>query len=192
MSKFSSKLARYNTICCEQVMPVPVIPICAISCALPTPICEVSQDICTPTIQQIPLIKTQYPFPTPLVPPGTNPCYSWPNIDQSVQTNGQPCQPCPPYPSYPPPGYPSGQQKVQIQHYPLPQEPCIGTILTALLTVAPPGYLLCDGSEVSRTTYSDLFAVIGVYFGVGDNSTTFNLPNITDSNNSGLIYIIKF
>jgi microcystin-dependent protein len=64
--------------------------------------------------------------------------------------------------------------------------------LTALLTVAPPGYLLCDGSEVSRTTYSDLFAVIGVYFGVGDNSTTFNLPNITDSNNSGLIYIIKF
>lgn len=170
-------------------MPVPVIPVCAVSCSLPTPICEVSQTICTPTVQQIPLIKTQYPFPTPLVPPGVNPCYSWPQ--QQTYTSSISCQPCPPYPSYPPPGYPSGQQTVQIQHYPLQEEPCIGTILTALLTIAPPGYLLCDGSEVSRTTYSNLFSVIGVYFGEGDNVTTFNLPNITDQNNSGLIYIIK-
>jgi len=39
-------------------------------------------------------------------------------------------------------------------------------------------YLFCDGSAVSRTTYSDLFAVIGTNFGVGDGSTTFNVPNM--------------
>lgn len=42
---------------------------------------------------------------------------------------------------------------------------------------APAGYLLCDGSAVSRTTYSVLFAVIGTTFGAGDTTTTFNLPN---------------
>jgi microcystin-dependent protein len=42
---------------------------------------------------------------------------------------------------------------------------------------APAGYLLCNGTAVSRTTYAALFAVIGTTFGVGDNSTTFNLPN---------------
>ena len=42
---------------------------------------------------------------------------------------------------------------------------------------APSGWLECDGSAVSRTTYADLFAVIGTTFGVGDGSTTFNLPN---------------
>jgi microcystin-dependent protein len=46
-------------------------------------------------------------------------------------------------------------------------------------TATPPtGWLLCDGSAVSRTTYSDLFGVISTDFGVGDNSTTFNLPNL--------------
>ena len=44
--------------------------------------------------------------------------------------------------------------------------------------VAPDGYLLCDGGAVSRTLYSDLFAVIGTTYGAGDGSTTFNLPNI--------------
>ena len=42
---------------------------------------------------------------------------------------------------------------------------------------APTGWLLCNGSAVSRTTYAALFSVIGTTFGVGDNSTTFNLPN---------------
>jgi microcystin-dependent protein len=42
---------------------------------------------------------------------------------------------------------------------------------------APTGYLLCDGSQISRTTYAALFALIGTTFGVGDGSTTFNLPN---------------
>ena len=42
---------------------------------------------------------------------------------------------------------------------------------------APTGWLLCAGAAVSRTTYAALFAVIGTAFGVGDGSTTFNVPN---------------
>lgn len=44
----------------------------------------------------------------------------------------------------------------------------------------PSGYLLCDGSAVSRTTYADLFAVIGTAWGPGDGSSTFNLPDFRD------------
>ena len=40
MSKFRPRLSRYNTNCCYQVMPVPVIPLCAVSCCIPQPICE--------------------------------------------------------------------------------------------------------------------------------------------------------
>ena len=43
---------------------------------------------------------------------------------------------------------------------------------------APTGWLICDGSAVSRTTYADLYAVVGDTYGSGDGSTTFNLPNI--------------
>ena len=43
----------------------------------------------------------------------------------------------------------------------------------------PNGYLLCDGRAVSRTTYADLFNIIGTTYGAGDGSTTFNLPNIS-------------
>ena len=42
---------------------------------------------------------------------------------------------------------------------------------------APSGWLICDGAAVSRTTYADLFAVIGTTYGAGDSSTTFNLPD---------------
>lgn len=42
----------------------------------------------------------------------------------------------------------------------------------------PAGWLLCDGSAVSRTTYATLFAAIGTTWGVGDGSTTFNLPDL--------------
>jgi microcystin-dependent protein len=41
----------------------------------------------------------------------------------------------------------------------------------------PSGWLSCDGTPVSRTTYANLFAAIGVTFGAGDGSTTFNLPD---------------
>lgn len=53
-----------------------------------------------------------------------------------------------------------------------------GTIQMWPGTVTPPaGYLICDGSAVSRTTYSVLFGIIGETWGQGDNSTTFNLPD---------------
>lgn len=42
----------------------------------------------------------------------------------------------------------------------------------------PGGFLECDGSAASRTTYADLFAVIGTTYGAGDGSTTFNLPDL--------------
>jgi hypothetical protein len=45
----------------------------------------------------------------------------------------------------------------------------------------PSGYLACDGSAISRTTYAELFAVIGTTYGVGDGTTTFNLPNYIDN-----------
>jgi microcystin-dependent protein len=47
-----------------------------------------------------------------------------------------------------------------------------------LTASAPTGYLLCDGTAVSRTTYATLFAVISTAFGAGDGSATFNLPNL--------------
>ena len=42
----------------------------------------------------------------------------------------------------------------------------------------PTGWLLCDGTTVSRSTYSTLFGIVGTFYGVGDNSTTFNVPNL--------------
>ena len=45
-------------------------------------------------------------------------------------------------------------------------------------STAPSGYLICDGSAVSRTTYSKLFTAIGTTYGAGDGSTTFNVPNL--------------
>lgn len=53
----------------------------------------------------------------------------------------------------------------------------VGIIQMWPTTSAPIGYLLCDGTAVSRTTYAALFAVIGTTYGVGDASTTFNVPN---------------
>jgi microcystin-dependent protein len=52
-----------------------------------------------------------------------------------------------------------------------------GSIMAYVGTTAPTGYLLCDGSTVSRTTYSALFAVIGTTHGAGNGSTTFHLPD---------------
>ena len=53
-----------------------------------------------------------------------------------------------------------------------------GLIAPYGVATAPTGWLICDGSAVSRTTYSTLFAAIGVTFGAGDGSTTFNLPDM--------------
>jgi len=45
----------------------------------------------------------------------------------------------------------------------------------------PTGFLECDGSNVSRTTYSALFAIVGTTYGSGDGSSTFGLPNLADN-----------
>lgn len=45
-------------------------------------------------------------------------------------------------------------------------------------SAAPDNWLLCDGSEISRTDYAALFAVIGETYGAGDGSNTFALPNL--------------
>lgn len=49
--------------------------------------------------------------------------------------------------------------------------------LTYSLRTYKNGWLLCDGQEVSRTDYVDLFEIIGTTFGFGDGTTTFNVPN---------------
>ena len=75
----------------------------------------------------------------------------------------------------------------------------IGAILDFAGPNPPAGFLLCDGRLISRVTYSDLFAAIGVYWGNGDGSTTFALPStpgrsmlcagtVTDDNGTSLSY----
>ena len=54
----------------------------------------------------------------------------------------------------------------------------IGSIKYFAMQTAPTRYLEANGAAVSRTTYSKLFAAIGTTYGVGDNSTTFNLPDL--------------
>jgi prepilin-type N-terminal cleavage/methylation domain-containing protein len=53
----------------------------------------------------------------------------------------------------------------------------VATSIHGYWSLAPTGYLLEDGSAVSRTTYATLFGAVGTTFGVGDGSTTFNLPD---------------
>jgi microcystin-dependent protein len=47
-----------------------------------------------------------------------------------------------------------------------------------VLSPIPAGWMICNGAAISRTTYANLYAVIGTLYGVGDNSTTFNIPNL--------------
>ena len=56
----------------------------------------------------------------------------------------------------------------------------IGEIKWFAFNTVPDGYLVCNGANVSRETYADLFAVIGTTFGSGDGSTTFNIPDLRD------------
>ena len=55
--------------------------------------------------------------------------------------------------------------------------PPAGVIIAIVHSSVPDGYLLCNGAEISRTTYSKLFAAIGITFGGGDGSTTFEIPD---------------
>lgn len=53
-----------------------------------------------------------------------------------------------------------------------------GEIRAFARTTAPTGWLVCDGSAVSRTAYAALFAAVGTLYGTGDGLTTFSLPNL--------------
>ena len=67
----------------------------------------------------------------------------------------------------------------------------IGTLLLYADSTYPTGWLRADGTAISRTTYADLFAILGTTYGVGDGSTTFNLPNLLSSGTPSPVYIIK-
>jgi microcystin-dependent protein len=54
----------------------------------------------------------------------------------------------------------------------------VGVVLPYGSSSAPSGWLNCQGQELHRGDYPDLFAVIGTTYGAGDGSTTFNLPNL--------------
>ena len=54
----------------------------------------------------------------------------------------------------------------------------IGQVSFFTMSTAPTGWLKCNGAAISRTTYAKLFAVTGTTYGVGDGSTTFNLPDL--------------
>lgn len=56
----------------------------------------------------------------------------------------------------------------------------VGAVVAFAGSTSPAGWLLCDGSAVSRTTYAALFSVIGTTYGDGNGSTTFNLPNLVN------------
>lgn len=54
----------------------------------------------------------------------------------------------------------------------------IGSVSAFAMPTPPTGWLVCDGSAISRTEYADLFAAIGTVWGAGDDVTTFNLPDL--------------
>ena len=56
----------------------------------------------------------------------------------------------------------------------------IGGVIAFAGTTVPAGWLLCDGREVSRAEYPDLFTAIGTLYGAGDGVLTFNLPNLVN------------
>ena len=55
------------------------------------------------------------------------------------------------------------------------------TIVPWSSSSVPTGFLECNGADVSRSTYSALFAIIGTTYGAGNGSTTFGLPDLQDN-----------
>ena len=55
------------------------------------------------------------------------------------------------------------------------------TIVPWSAAAVPSGFLECDGSAVSRSTYAALFTIMGTTYGVGDGASTFNVPNLSDN-----------
>ena len=213
---FRSKLARYITY--DQVMPVPVVPAANMTKQYPQAICPVPP---TPAPPPPPVYSMPFapipPHPLDqdnLIPPPPPPMPD--RIDGMVAIPYFPYQGVPPlfmhqpisYPPFmegtflpppPPPtlsygtitSEPSIHEAIKIMEYPTPEEPPSGTILTNITGSTPTGYLLCDGTAVSRTMFPTLFEAIGTQYGEGDEKYTFNLPNLEDLNGTGIFYIIK-
>jgi len=53
-----------------------------------------------------------------------------------------------------------------------------GYVLAFATSAVPAGFLECNGAALSRTVYASLFAILGTTYGVGDGSTTFNIPDL--------------
>ena len=129
-----------------------------------------------------------------------------PSIPACLAPCPSPPAPLPTYPSIhmeplyelppPPPVPPFEPAEACIIHlsmgtYPPCQTPPTGTILINNTGLTPSGYLPCDGSMVSRATYSALFHVIGEYYGEGNNTTTFHLPQLSNTAQPTVGYLIK-
>jgi microcystin-dependent protein len=72
------------------------------------------------------------------------------------------------------PNFPNGLQIAGTTAATVPS----GSVMTFAMNTAPSGWLKANGAAVSRTTYAALFSAIGTTFGVGNGSTTFNLPDL--------------
>lgn len=72
------------------------------------------------------------------------------------------------------PNFPNGLQIAGVSTTGVPS----GAVMTFAMNTAPTGWLKANGAAVSRTTYAALFSAIGTTFGVGNGSTTFNLPDL--------------
>lgn len=68
----------------------------------------------------------------------------------------------------------------RINGYTIHENSPIGTIILYAGQIAPEGYILCDGRELSRRLYADLFNAIGTTYGKGDGLYTFNIPDARD------------
>ena len=105
----------------------------------------------------------------------------------------KPLYPLPlPFNPQPEPAPPPAIVPMEVGEYPPSRPVPPGTILSNKTGYMPTGYLVCDGSEVSRTTYAALFQVIGTYYGDGDESTTFHLPNLSNTCDPNTVYLIKY
>lgn len=78
-------------------------------------------------------------------------------------------------------GYKTSDGKDLDERYAAPSETMVtGMVVAFAASNVPTGYLLCNGAAISRKTYANLFDVIGIIYGGGDGSSTFNLPNLTE------------
>lgn len=121
-------------------------------------------------------------MPVPVVP-----------VLMMTRTPPKPMYPLPlPFDPQPEPAPPPAVVPMEVGEYPPCRTVPPGTILSNKTGFMPPGYLVCDGSAVSRITFSALFQVIGTYYGEGDGYSTFHVPNLTNDCDPNAIYIIKY